>query len=129
MSEPSKVKITPTSAAAHDGILFVSVTPTGKSPTTAGDPTHEPITNATIDLTGKVPDKQLKLVMSKLCVEVHREPGCTVAIAFVPGHPVVKSIQRMMRKLVIASANLVERKPEVELPKAVAAEPDHATTA
>jgi hypothetical protein len=118
MSEStSKVKITPASAAAHDGILFVSVALNGKLPTTAGDPVYAALVVATIEFASKTNEKEVKLVLGETCIEVHKEPHCIVALAFKPGSPVVKSVQRMMRKLAKACANPVERKPEPEPPK------------
>lgn len=121
-STTSKRKTSLTSVAAQDGILFVSVTPNDQDAATAGGRMHAEIVTATVEFARKTTSPTVKVSLGKTCIEVHKEPHCVVAVAFEAGAPVVKSLQRTMRKL--ARVNKVEQKV---VPTIDPRDPDHPT--
>jgi hypothetical protein len=102
-------KVTPQSVAAHSGILFVSVTPSGREPITAGDESYASFVADSIALAHKSTEPEVKVTTGKYSVEIHKSEGIIVAIAFLFGDPVVKSVQRMFKKL--AQVNVEVAKP------------------
>lgn len=86
--------------AAHDGILYLTVIPSGGSPVSAGRLLFADFTNACIDLLGKTDGlDSLKVQIGDNAVQIAKTSRSTVAAVFVLGHPVVKSLGRMMKRL------------------------------
>jgi len=87
--------------AEHDGILFITVIPTGGPQMRAGDELEfGAFTDACIALLGKAEGLDtLKVQIGDNAVQVVKTSRSTVAVVFVLGHPVVKSLGRMMRRL------------------------------
>jgi hypothetical protein len=93
-------RITTESAATKDGILFVSSTPEGGEPELAGDTAYAELVAETIKLVARTDDEpKIRVVLSKVCIEVQKQPHKTVAIVYRQGSAIVKSLQRMARKL------------------------------
>lgn len=93
------------SAATKDGILYVSTAPTGKEPEVAGDTTYAELVAETIKLAALTTEPKVKIVLAKACIEVHKHPAGTISVVYVQGAPIVKSLQRMVRRLARASEN------------------------
>ena len=85
--------------AEHDGILFITVIPTGGPQMSAGEEQHAAFVDACIELHGKAGGLDMKVQIGDHAVQVVKTVNSTVAVVFVLGHPVVKSLGRMMRRL------------------------------
>ena len=113
----SKLKTNYETVARHEGIHFVSVTVGGETHC-AGDESYAPLVSDAIALLEKaLLDKRtdvqaLKVMIGDVAIEVHKTGGCHVCLVFQLGHPVVKSLQRMIRKLARSAANKVEKQSE-----------------
>lgn len=97
---------TPTeNAAAKDGILYVRTAPTGGELEVAGDTAYEAIVDATIKLAGLTEEPKVKVELAKACIEVHKTTGGTISVVYRQGAPIVKSLQRMVRRMARANAS------------------------
>jgi hypothetical protein len=105
-------------AAGKDGILYVRTTPTGGEPEAAGDTAYEAIVTETIKLAALTTEPKVKVILAKACVEVHKAPGGTISVVYEQGAPIVKSLQRMVRKL--ARANTGKPTSHTTNPKSAA---------
>lgn len=85
--------------AEHDGILFITITPTDGPQMSAGEEQHAAFVDACIELHGKASGLDMKVQIGAHAVQVVKTDNSTVAVVFVLGHPVVKSLGRMMRRL------------------------------
>jgi len=85
--------------ADHDGILSITVIPTGGQQMSAGEEQHAAFVDACIELHGKAGGLDMKVQIGAHAVQVVKTDNSTVAVVFVLGHPVVKSLGRMMRRL------------------------------
>jgi hypothetical protein len=92
------------SAADKDGIIYVRTTPTGGEPEAAGDTAYAEIVTETMKLAALTTEPKVKVILAKACVEVHKAPGGTISVVYEQGAPIVKSLQRMVRKLARANA-------------------------
>jgi hypothetical protein len=101
----TQVRITTEAAAAKDGILFVSVAPTGGESETAGDTAYAPMVAETIKLAALTTEPRVKVVLAKVCIEVHKQPTGTISVVYGQGRPIVKSLQRIVRCLARHSAS------------------------
>jgi hypothetical protein len=112
-----KLKTNYQTAARHEGILFVSVTAGGET-NSAGDDSYAPLVADTTKLLDRALQDELtkvpalKVSVGDNAIEVHKFNGCYVAVAFMAGHSVVKSIQRTIKKLGRSVANKAEAQPE-----------------
>ncbi len=97
MTSPQKT--TTKSVATKDGILFVSTTQPGGQPEFAGDATYADLVAETINLAARAGEPRLKVVLSQVCIEVHKQTSTTIAVVYLQGRPIVKSLQRMVRQL------------------------------
>ncbi len=104
-------KITTESAATKDGILFVSTTPKGGEPELAGDATYAELVASIVNLAARTDEPKVKVELAKVCIEVHKQPNKTVAVVYQKGAPIVKSLQRMVRKLGRPSATKLGQEP------------------
>jgi hypothetical protein len=95
----TQTKTATESVAIKDGILFVSTAPTGGEPEVAGDTAYAEIVAETIKLAALTTEPRVKVILAKACIEVHKHPGGTVSVCYEQGAPIVKSLQRMVRKL------------------------------
>ena len=85
--------------ADHDGILFITIIPTGGPQMSAGEEQHAAFVDACIELHGKAGGLDMKVQIGDHAVQVAKTDNSTMAVVFVLGHPVVKSLGRMMRRL------------------------------
>jgi hypothetical protein len=106
------------SAADKDGILYVRTTPTGGEPEAAGDTAYAEIVTETMKLAALTTEPKVKVILAKACVEVHKAPGGTISVVYEQGAPIVKSLQRMVRKL--ARANAAKAQHHTTNPKSAA---------
>ncbi len=84
----------------HDGILYAVDAPKDGGWPHAGDKSWAEIVTSAIDLFAKVPKDQdsLRISIGGHVVVLMRNEVATVAVVVVKGHPVVKSVVRMVRK-------------------------------
>jgi hypothetical protein len=99
------IKTSTESAAAKDGILYVHTAPTGGDPEVAGDTAYAEFVDETIKLAAITTEPKVKVILAKACIEVHKHPAGTISVVYRQGAPIVKSLQRMVRKLARANAS------------------------
>jgi hypothetical protein len=93
------------SAASKDGILYVITIPTEGEPEVAGDTAYADIVAETMKLATLTTEPKVKVILAKACVEVHKHPDKMIGVVYEQGAAVVKSLQRMLRKLARSTAN------------------------
>jgi hypothetical protein len=108
------------SAADKDGILYVRTTPTGGEPEAAGDTAYAEIVTETIKLAALTTEPKVKIILAKVCVEVHKAPGGTISVVYEQGAPIVKSLQRMVRMLARHNAAKAKAQHHTTNPKSAA---------
>lgn len=114
----TQTRTTTESAANKDGILYVITIPTEGEPEVAGDTAYAEIVAETIKLAALTEEPRVKVILAKACVEVHKHPNKTIGVVYEQGAAVVKSLQRMLRKL--ARANPAKATHHTTNPKSAA---------
>jgi hypothetical protein len=107
-------KTSPSTIIKHDGVLAV-VTTTETSGLTEslqllGSPKHFGVAQLAIGLFRHTEESSIRVVVGESTISALRSTSGIAALVVTTGHPVVKSVQRMMRKLLRGMATATESK-------------------
>ena len=95
----TQLQTTTQSAASKDGILYIVTAPEGGDPEVAGDTAYAELVAETVKLAALTDEPKVKVVLDKACIEVHKHPNVTISVVYEQGAPIVKSLQRTVRRL------------------------------
>ena len=124
MPPMNRIQVTIQSVAAQSGVEYVCVAAQpGQTPTltgSAGDPTYDRVVAVALGFFDLDPAVELRVVLGKKTITLRRDDVARAAMVAETGHPIAKSGQRLLRKLVRragqgARVSTVTPEPRAEL--------------